>query len=219
MRQFGLWLVKQSRGRGPCVTKGPLMTSNVTVRALAAHDAACVSRIWVQGLDQSKLAVAWVFRRWFISKMNGMRDAALANTGDVGPNGCNLITTYDGKPDRRMFVACMGPAQTVVGCCAVKIGMDETKAQDDSDTCSIWRMSVDATARGRGVATKLVTACEDWSRAAGRHKMGLYTINPVAADFYVKRMGYHTTDHFHPVNNRVAKWIVPPVYKYEKSLS
>ena len=195
------------------------MTSDVTIRALSDDDRADVCRIWVDGLEQSKLAVPRIVRPWFMRKMYEMRDVSLSAEGDVGPNGQNLLQTYGDKDDRCMFVACIGEPQVVAGCCAVKKGMDETKREEESQIGSIWRMSVDETYRGNGIATKLVTACEDWSRQSGCNTMGLYTINPVAAAFYVNRMGYKSVDHFHLVENAVARLVVPPVHKYEKSIS
>ena len=65
------------------------MKSDITIRKLRAEDKADVCRIWVDGLDQSKLAVSWMFRPWFMRKMNEMRDASLSEKGDVGPNGHN----------------------------------------------------------------------------------------------------------------------------------
>ena len=143
----------------------------------------------------------------------------MSETGDIGPNGNNLLDTYGGKDDRVMFVAYLGTPQVIVGCCAVKKGMDETKPEPASQICSIWRMSVDENYQGHGIATELVAVCEDWSRLAGCNKMGLYTINPVASNFYVNRMGYKSVDHFHVFKSVIAKLVVPPVHKYEKSIS
>lgn len=195
------------------------MTSDVVIRILGDGDKTDVCRIWADGLNQSRLAVGRLFRPWFMRKMNQMRDISLAETGDIGPNGNNLLRTYGGKDDRCMFVACLGTPQVVVGCCAVKKGMDETKTEPESQIGSIWRMSVDENYRGHGIAGKLMAACEEWSRQAGCTKMGLYTINPVAAKFYVDRMGYQSVDHFHVFNNAIAKRVVPPVHKYEKSIT
>lgn len=195
------------------------MKSDITIRKLRAEDKADVCRIWVNGLSQSKLAVHWLFRPWFMKKMNEMRDVSLSEAGDIGPNGKNLLQTYGGMDDRCMFVACLGSPQVIVGCCAVKKGMDETKPEPESQIGSIWRMSVDENFRGHGTATELMAACENWSREAGCTKMGLYTINPVAANFYVKRMGYKAVDHFHVFNSAIAKLLVPPVGKYEKAIS
>jgi ribosomal protein S18 acetylase RimI-like enzyme len=154
-----------------------------------------------------------------MSKLHHFRDVALAASGDVGPDGRNLMRTYDGKGDRRMFVASMGPARAVVGCCAVKQGMDETKPEPESRICSIWRMSVDETCRGHGIATRLMDACEDWARAKRCTRMGLMTINPVAARFYIDRMGYGKAGQFHIIKIPLAKLLVPPVVRYEKALS
>lgn len=195
------------------------MISEPIVRPLAKADKQDVCRIWVAGLAQSRLAAPWYLRRFFMGKMNLMRDAALADTGDVGPQGANLLATYDAKDDRRMFVATIGQPETVVGCCAVKKGMSETKREDDSTVGSIWRMSVDPVSRGHGIATKLMDACEGWARQNGCKKMGLFTINPVAAKFYVDRMGYKAVDHFHMKDNAIAKRLIKPVFRYEKRIA
>ena len=194
------------------------MESDVKIRILGVDDGADVCRIWAKGLNQSRFAVRRIFRPWFINTMNKMRDVSLSETGDIGPNGNNLLDTYGDKDDRCMFVACLGTPQVVVGCCAVKKGMDETKAEPESQIGSIWRMSVDENYQGHGIATALIATCEDWSRQAGCTKMGLYTINPVAANFYVKRMGYESVDHFHVFESVIAKLIIPPVHKYEKPI-
>ncbi len=170
-------------------------------------------------MEQSKLAVPKVMRGWFMGKMNQFRDLSLAQDGDVGPDGANLLETYGDKGDRRMFVALMGAPEVVVGCCAVKIGMDEKAVEPESGLCSIWRMSVDETYRGHGIATKLMAKCEDWARGTGRAVMRLYTINPVAAKFYVDRMGYAVVDQFQVVKFPIVRRFVPPVRVYEKALT
>jgi GNAT superfamily N-acetyltransferase len=200
-------------------TRFKYMTSDVAIRVLRDPDRADVCRIWVDGLEQSKKAVPWFLGPWFMSKMHELRDASLAESGDVGPNGKNLLQTYGGKDDRCMFVACMAEPRVVVGCCAVKKGMDETKPEQESQICSIWRMSVDENYRGHGIAAKLMAACEDWSREKGCTRMGLFTINPVAANFYVHRMGYKRADHFYIIKNSIAKLVIPPVIRYEKAIS
>lgn len=194
------------------------MTSEVTIRALADLDKADVCRIWVEGLEQSKLAAPWFLRPWFMSKLYGMRDTALATTGDVGPDGANLLQTYDDKTDRCMYVACMGNPLQVVGCCAVKKGMDEAAPEPDSQIASIWRMSVDEGFRGHGIASKLMAACETWARDHECTTMGLMTINPVAANFYVSRMGYTRVSHFHVIKTRLVRRLINPVGKFEKTI-
>ena len=142
---------------------------------------------------------------------------ALSADGDVGPDGANLTKTYNGD-DRCMMVATVGDPPQVVGCCAVKRGMDSTKIEAESSIGSIWRMSVDPSARGKGIATKLMTACESWARQNGCKSMGLWTVNPVAANFYVKRMGYQPAEQFYFFDFWLAKQFIPPAVKYTKSL-
>jgi ribosomal protein S18 acetylase RimI-like enzyme len=158
--------------------------------------------------------------------MNEMRDAAISESGDVGPRGANLVKMYGEKSDRQMFVACLenedGSLEedvVVVGCCAVKKGMEEHNEEPESDIASIWRMSVDEKHRGRGVATKLMEACEDFARTELKcTRMGLWTLNPVAANFYMKRMGYRKEDYAYVEDHWIAKLFIPPVFRYEKDL-
>ena len=42
------------------------MSSDVIIRVLGDDDKADVYRIWVDGLEQSKLAVSRMFRSWFM---------------------------------------------------------------------------------------------------------------------------------------------------------
>jgi GNAT superfamily N-acetyltransferase len=179
-----------------------------------------VARIWFDGIEQSRKAAPWFMQNWLMEGMYVMVNKSMSETGDVGPNGNNLMQTYGKQGDRCMFVACTGdpPAVVVVGCCAVKKGMDDTKPEADSDIGSIWRMSVDDNYRGYGIATKLMSASEDWARTHGCTRMGLWTINPVAANFYVKRMQYKKADEFYFTDNWFRKLFIPPVAKYEKPL-
>jgi ribosomal protein S18 acetylase RimI-like enzyme len=192
----------------------------VTIRPLEQADQAAVARIWYDGIEQSRQAVPWFLQNWLMEGMYKMVSGSMSETGDVGPNGNNLLETYGRQEDRCMFVACTGdaPEVVVVGCCAIKKGMDETKAEPDSDIGSIWRMSVDDNYRGYGIATKLMSASEDWARIHGCSKMGLWTINPVAANFYMKRMQYTKTDEHYFTDNWFLKLFVPPSAKYEKPL-
>jgi ribosomal protein S18 acetylase RimI-like enzyme len=208
---------------------------SVTIRPLQESDQADVARIWNDGIEQSRQAVPWFMENWLMEGMYRMVATSMAETGDIGPNGKNLMQTYGKQDDRCMFVACCttstGTAGTsssttdqhddppvVVGCCAVKKGMDETKTEPDSDIGSIWRMSVDDNYQGHGIATKLMSASEDWARTHGCTRMGLFTINPVAANFYMKRMQYKKTDEFYFTDNWFRKLFVPPSSKYEKPL-
>jgi GNAT superfamily N-acetyltransferase len=207
----------------------------VTIRPFQQSDQADVARIWFAGIEQSRQAVPWFMQKWLMEGMYRMVGSSMSETGDVGPNGSNLMQTYGNQEDRCMFVACTtstpgtgtgtgtggddDPPVVVVGCCAVKKGMDETKPEPDSDCGSIWRMSVDDNYRGYGIGTKLMSASEDWAQTHGCTRMGLWTINPVAANFYMKRMEYEKTEEHYFTDNWFRKLFVPPSAKYEKSLS
>jgi ribosomal protein S18 acetylase RimI-like enzyme len=160
-------------------------------------------------------------RSFATTKMNEMRDAAISENGDVGPDGSNLIKIYGEKNDRQMFVAVEKDTseEIVVGCCAVKRGMDEHNSEPESDIASIWRMSVDESHRGQGIATKLMEACEEYAKTQLECKrMGMWTLNPVAANFYMNRMGYRKEDYMYISDNWVAKLFIPPAFRYEKEL-
>ena len=120
-----------------------------------------------------------------------------------------------------MFVACEEVESTdvIFGCCAVKKGMDENKEEPESDIASIWRMSVDESHRGKGVATKLMEECERYAKNDLQCKrMGLWTLNPVASKFYMNRMGYRKEDYAYVIDSWFAKLFVPPAFRYEKDL-
>ena len=195
-----------------------MSTSPIIIRPLCASDAPAVCKIWCEGLNQTtQHAIPWFLRPFATQKMNEMRDIAIGPEGDVGPDGSNLVKMYDEKSDRQMFVACA--ENEVVGCCAVKKGMDEHKEEPESDIASIWRMSVDEAQRGKGVATKLMQECERFAKNDLQCKrMGLWTLNPVAANFYMNRMGYRKEDYAYVIDHWVAKLFIPPAFRYEKEL-
>lgn len=194
----------------------------INIRPLVESDAESVCKIWCSGLSQTtRHAIPWFLRFVATQKMNELRDVAISENGEVGPNGSNLIKMYGNKDDRQMFIACetFESKEVVLGCCAVKRGMDEHNEEPDSDIASIWRMSVDETHRGKGVATKLMEECERFAKSDLHCKrMGLWTLNPIAANFYVKRMGYRKEDYAYVVDNWVAKLFIPPAFRYEKDL-
>ena len=200
----------------------------ITIRPMEDSDCADVARIWLEGLEQSKTAVPWWLHGWFMDGMNrNLVAPAISETGDVGPNGCNLMKTYMEPNDRCMMVATYADSSSnsddesvrvVVGCCAVKVGMDSTKVEPDSKIGSIWRMSVDETCRGKGIATKLMTECETWAKQRNCTSMGLWTVNPVAANFYMKRMNYIKGEEYQIVTNWFAQQVIPPSIQYTKQL-
>lgn len=210
----------------------------VSIRPLRESDASAAAKIWRDGLSQTtRHAVPWIFRSLAAvrsladEKMGAMRDEVLSEDGDVGPDGANLVRTYREEDGRRMFVACVpddgsggssssSAGYVVVGCCGVKRGMDEYKSEPESNTASIWRMSVDESHRGRGVATQLMNASEEYARAElGCAKVTLLTVNPIAINFYMNRRGYRRAELCHHIiDNWIGRLLFPPVYRYEKHL-
>ena len=105
----------------------------------------------------------------------------------------NTVTM--GIVDRALFVAESAEGK-VLGLCCVKRGQgDKDIPEPDYPIFSIWRMSVDESARGLGVGRAVLTACEEWARSRGGHKMTLVTGNKIAARFYVS-CGYATVDYW-----------------------
>lgn len=99
----------------------------VTIRPLEQSDQADVARIWH---DQSRKALPLFLEHWLMMNDDDMNSstsimvgASMSDTGDVGPDGTNLLQTYNGgnnknqQDDRCMFVACAGEPPVVIGCC------------------------------------------------------------------------------------------------------
>jgi len=62
---------------------------------------------------------------------------------------------------------------------------------DDPDAASIRMLAVALGAQGRGVGHALAAACVDRARAAGRHRVVLYSTDPMAiARAMYERMGF-----------------------------
>jgi GNAT superfamily N-acetyltransferase len=116
---------------------------------------------------------------------------ALAENGDVGPEGKHLFKTWmsPDKDDRTMLVA-ESDENVIVGCIGVKIGKDMEKEEPGSTVASIWRMSVEESARRQGVGLSLIHAAERWARGHQCTTMVLETANKIAGQFYTKKAGY-----------------------------
>jgi len=152
-------------------------------------DSAAVAAIWVSGLQQTVDSTSGLMSLLMRPMMAWLERSASGAEGDVGPAGANLAAHWCCHDGCEMLVATMG--SETVGCCGVKRGTDEKAvAPTGCDVCSVWRVSVAATARRSGVGTALMKAAEDWARGQGAKRMQLVTGNPVAATFYVERMQY-----------------------------
>ena len=164
---------------------------SIIIRPFAPGDSAAVAAIWVDGLRQTVDSNGGPMFLLMGQAMAHLERTATAPDGDVGPDGSNLESHWLHRDDRRMLVAATADHDVVVGCCGVIRGTDEKRsAPAGCDACSVWRVSVAATARRGGVATSLMNAAEDWARMEGARRMLLVTGNPIAATFYVERMGY-----------------------------
>ena len=176
----------------------------ILVRALDESDdgsalAAAVTQIWIDGLQQTVDALSWplsTLMRWMFDKSAA---TATSETGDFGPQGSNLVRTWCRTPDRQFFVAVLEQQSqqqqpVVVGCVGVQRGTSflepSATATADSTTASIWRLSVAVSARNKGVGGALMEEAHAWARSVGCPRMALITANPVAAQFYVDKMGY-----------------------------
>lgn len=173
---------------------------------MISTDASHICQIWCDGLDQTTEACQWNISKYLVGHMmDKLREHATSNEGDVGPNGLNLVKHWMDKSDRVMLVAeCTDdvndgdttstisttkPQQIVVGCCGVKIGTSESEVGPESDVGSVWRVSVDKSARSKGVGKALMNKAESWISEKRCTKMQLVTGNRIAANFY-KSIGY-----------------------------
>ena len=118
--------------------------------------------------------------------------------GDTGRGG----DEQQRGSDATMFVAVQQQQQSddtvkqkekVIGMVGVKRGMDcktfpTDQTTEDYGIFSIWKMSVEAESRGKGVGKQLMAAAEEWVRRQQDAKtMRLYTANPIAASFYTNK--------------------------------
>jgi GNAT superfamily N-acetyltransferase len=90
-----------------------------------------------------------------------------------------------------MLIPCLpeNPDQ-VVGAVDVKKGQSYDQDEPESTEASIWRKRVDQIVQRRGLGHTLMQATDDYARTTLNCKiMGLWTGNPIAADFYVKKAG------------------------------
>lgn len=168
---------------------------------MTAQDAAAVAQIWRDGLQQTAAASPWWIRTKMADGMQKYGESALKEDGDVGPDGNNLMPKWNDPPadaTRRMFVAVLddnngrnNENERVVGAVGVRKGYEEKEEHDpDCKLASIWRMSVDSSARRQGIGLALMEKAEDWARENKCTRMKLVTANPVAGRFYVEKAGY-----------------------------
>mmetsp|Transcript_39143 Transcript_39143/g.71728 ORF Transcript_39143/g.71728 Transcript_39143/m.71728 type:complete len:201 (-) Transcript_39143:430-1032(-) len=180
-----------------------------------------MSHLVRSGLSQTTDACQWTITKRLVGPMmEKLREHATSDDGDIGPEGGNLAKCWMERDDRVMLVAELivakddtfsdtmdttssDPANTdattkqkIVGCCGVKIGSSETQPGPEIDVGSVWRVSVDASARQRGVGRALMDEAERWVLAeekknggGSKMKMQLVTGNGIAAHFY-KAIGY-----------------------------
>lgn len=171
-----------------------MSSSNVIIRTAEASDGPDVARIWVAGLSQT-IENSWrIFQpllRWAFDKS---AKESLSEEGDLGPDGANLIKIWVGPADRTFVVAVENG--TVVGCVGVKKKGSQndhdvkTVVTEETKVAAIYRLSVDESARRKGIAKSLMNKAHEWAKEeAGCESMWLPTMNPRAADFY-KAIGY-----------------------------
>ena len=199
-----------------------MTTSNIRIRPMIPTDAPYICQIWCNGLDQTTESCQWNISKYLVSHMmNKLKEHA-----NVGPDGSNLVKHWMDKSDRVMLVAectqddndgdatsttsTTKPQQIVVGCCGVKIGTSESEVGPESDIGSVWRVSVDKSARSKGIGKALMTKAEQWISEKSCTKMQLVTGNRIAANFY-KSIGYQKI-------NRILDALDMPGW-FEKTIS
>jgi GNAT superfamily N-acetyltransferase len=172
-----------------------MSSSNIAIRVAEESDGSAVSKIWVDGLSQTVEHSWWIFQpllRWVFDKA---AEKALSEEGDLGPNGTTLIQNWVEPPDRTFLVAVMDDG-AVVGCVGVKKKSPKNEhdvreiVTDDTKVAAIYRLSVDASARRKGVARTLMERAHEWAKEEqGCESMWLNSANPRGLDFY-KAIGY-----------------------------
>jgi ribosomal protein S18 acetylase RimI-like enzyme len=142
-------------------------------------------------------------------------EEATSASGDVGPNGSNLMEFWGDKEDRVMLVATLAEdPDVVVGAVAVKKGPSYSDVEPESTEASIWRMSVSSNVRRRGLGKKLMQAAEEWARDKYHcTSMGLWTANAVAGKFYCDKAGFEVV----PTEDMYSPHLKP--LRYSKSLA
>mmetsp|Transcript_58815 Transcript_58815/g.143872 ORF Transcript_58815/g.143872 Transcript_58815/m.143872 type:complete len:237 (-) Transcript_58815:60-770(-) len=212
--------------------KDEVTAAVITIHPLSPEDAPAVTRLWVDGLQQTRDAVASHKKNWIVvgllvsTMMDRLETKALSDEGHMGPNGSNLCTFWTEQPDRQFFVAKKRRQQQgkdsnnreeeaeegeeesgdiVVGCVGVKRGIYEDRVELDSLSASVWNVSVHENCRRLGIGTMLMEHAENWAKQKEQSctRMHLFTGNPKARAFY-KTLGYHDNH-----------WILPSM---EKSL-
>lgn len=165
----------------------------VIVRKMLDRDVSTVCTLWVDGLGQTSEHVLWPFRSIAANHMVEYAKHATSEEGDVGPNGSNLMKYWGNKKDRCMLVAVLlDDPETVVGSVAVKKGMEYADEEPESTIGSIWRMSVSPNVRRKGLGQKLMQSAESIAKNEySCASLGLWTGNPVAAQFYCKKCGFY----------------------------
>lgn len=175
--------------------------ADVNIRLFEVRDAPSVTRIWVNGLEQTVQAASVFTRPLWRWLMATLANHAISIDGDMGPDGANLHRFWGSngdkeREDRAMFIAesrdGITGAVIVVGVCCVKRGEDEKVIpQAGYPVFSIWRMSVDERFRGFKIGTRLMCTAEEWARSKGGKRITLITGNSIASKFY-QSIGYKT---------------------------
>lgn len=145
---------------------------------------------WVAGVLTATYALilspvgAWLLQR-------ALWQGILAQTrADMTPE--RLPQVWQSPKASEFFVATLD--ERVLGCVAVRMlhtlhkerraGVPEMEGQ-----ASVWRLSVDHTARRCGAGRELMAAAEAWARGNGAERVSLVTGNPDSVKFY-QRLGY-----------------------------
>ena len=190
-----------------------MTAKTITIRLMHAGDERAIADIWLRGLSQTADANLFFLRPILRSKMEQYGKEALCETGDMGLMGSKLMEVWS-RPDRAMFVACLAAdSDRIVGVIGVKRGASDEDEESDSTLASIWKMSVDDSARRQGIGKALVQAAEEHARTNLQcQAMVLMTANPIAGEFYEKACGFvrvpptHWYESFHPTNLIVRRY-------------
>lgn len=166
------------------------------VRPCRPGDAEQVRAVWQSGLSQTYDHLEGEARQKWVDLFDREARHATGPGGDLAD-----IVSYWQRSGEGSFLVATDPQGDVQGCIAIKTGRKlEWGTEDDgSGAASVWRMSVAAGARRKGVGSRLMQAVEQWAEDNGFTAVQMMTANKAASAFY-ESLDYQVFKVDGPVN-------------------